>query len=308
MKLATWTQPRSPRVSWLTACRRRGVVRGPPPAHTGAVAGSTAGFSGVPAGPVKVPAAVAAVAAGRAVRAVWETDVGGLTFEVGAGSDRCFVKWAPAGSGVDLEAEAARLVWARTFTPVPRVLAVGADVGGAWMVTAALAGQSAVAPRWLADPETAVRAIGEGLRAMHDCLPVEVCPFSWMAEERLMDARRRAAEGLLDPVRWDEAHRPLGVEHALVLLAEVPAIDRLVVCHGDSCAPNTLLTDDGRWSGHVDLGLLGVADRWADLAIATWSTRWNYDPGWEDALLDAYGVSPDSDRTRYYRLLWELGP
>jgi kanamycin kinase len=80
-----------------------------------------------------------------------------------------------------------------------------------------------------------------------------------------------------------------------------------VVCHDDACAPNTLIADNGRWSGHVDLGDLGVADRWADLAVATWSTEWNYGPGWEQPLLDAYGVEPDAERTRYYRLLWELG-
>lgn len=32
---------------------------------------------------------------------------------------------------------------------------------------------------------------------------------------------------------------------------------------------------------------LGVADRWADLAVATWSTTWNYGPGWEEPVLDA---------------------
>ena len=53
---------------------------------------------------------------------------------------------------------------------------------------------------------------------------------------------------------------------------------------------------------------LGVADRWADLAIATWSTTWNYGPGWETPLLEAYGISPDPDCARHYRLLWDLGP
>ena len=85
-------------------------------------------------------------------------------------------------------------------------------------------------------------------------------------------------------------------------------MDEVVVCHGDACAPNTLITDDGRCSGHVDLGALGVADRWADLAIATWSTTWNYGPRWQVPLLDAYGIAPDAERTRYYRLLWDLGP
>jgi kanamycin kinase len=93
---------------------------------------------------------------------------------------------------------------------------------------------------------------------------------------------------------------------ALELAAAIPPVDRLVVCHGDACAPNTLLGPDGHWTGHVDLGLLGTADRWADLAVATWSTEWNYGPGWERRLLDAYGVRPDADRSRYYRLLWDL--
>jgi kanamycin kinase len=66
------------------------------------------------------------------------------------------------------------------------------------------------------------------------------------------------------------------------------------------------LTTDGRWSAHVDLGRLGTADRWADLAVATWSTEWNYGPGWDRRRLNAYGIAPDPERTRYYRLLWDL--
>jgi hypothetical protein len=55
----------------------------------------------------------------------------------------------------------------------------------------------------------------------------------------------------------------------------------------------------------------GAAGRWRGPgcpAIATWSTTWNYGPGWEDRLLAAYGIDPDPVRTRYYRLLWDLGP
>ena len=85
-----------------------------------------------------------------------------------------------------------------------------------------------------------------------------------------------------------------------------PAPDKLAVCHGDACAPSTLLAADGRWSGHVDLGLLGTADRWAGLAVAAWGAEWNYGPGWERLLLDAYGIRADPERTRYYRLLWDL--
>jgi aminoglycoside phosphotransferase len=255
-----------------------------------------------------IPPAVAVIAAGRAARLIWRNEVDGLTFDVGEGPGRCFVKWAPAGAPLDLAAEAARMTWARPFHPVPEVLGYGRDAAGEWLVTAPLAGDSAVSDRWLRQPAVAVRAIGEGLRALHEALPAASCPFSWSAAGRLADARRRAAQGRLDPDSWHEVHWRLGVPRALELAAAIPPADRLVVCHGDSCPPNTLLGPGGHWSGHVDLGELGVADRWADLAVATWATQWNWGPGWEQPLLDAYGVAADPDRTRYYRLLWTLGP
>lgn len=256
--------------------------------------------------PVAVPEVVLGLADGDEPRLAWENEVGGLTYEVGAGDGRRFVKWAPGGSGIDLTAEAARMRWARPFHPVPEVLDTGSVPGGTWLVTAALPGVRASDRRWRAEPATAVTAIGEGLRAMHDTLPVAGCPFSWSAEVRVLDARAQIAAGRMRVELWHSCHQALGVVRALELAADIPPDDQRVVCHGDACAPNTLLGTDGRWSGHVDLGLLGVADRWADIAIAAWSIEWNYGPGWERLLLDAYGIAPDPDRARYYRLLWDL--
>jgi kanamycin kinase len=264
--------------------------------------------SGPPPPGLPVPAPVAAEAGAERLRAVWANELGGATFEVGTGARRRFVKWAPAGSGIDLAAEAVRMSWAVAFTPVPRLLAQGVDDSGSWLVSSALPGEMAVTDRWKEQPRVAVTAIGEGLRAMHDALPTGRCPFSWSTAGRLREIGERAAAGMLDPSCWHPDHQGLSVETALELLAEPPPVDKLVVCHGDSCAPNTLITDDGHCSGHVDLGELGVADRWADLAVATWSTTWNYGPGWQFPLLDAYGIAPDPGRTRYYRLLWDLGP
>lgn len=237
-------------------------------------------FASAPEGDVAIPAAVARIAGDRPVLPVWENESGGLTFQLGSE----FVKWAPRASGLDLRGEAARLRWAGAYTPVPRVLAEGEDPDGAWLVTAAMPGTSAVSERWKQQPAVAVRAIGTGLRALHDALPIAGCPFDWSVEERLRRARELGGGADLPPQ---------------------PPIDRLVVCHGDPCAPNTLISDDGEWVGHVDLDQLGVADRWADLAVANWSTEWNYGPGWEDDLLRAYGIAADPVRTAYYRRLWD---
>jgi kanamycin kinase len=167
---------------------------------------------------------------------------------------------------------------------VPRVLGVGADSECAWLRTAALPGLSAVHPRWLAAPGAAVRAIGAGLRTLHDRVPARSCPFDWSVASRLAELTPGRRARLGDP----------------------PPVDRLVVCHGDACSPNTLIGDDGRCCGHVDFDCLGVADRWADLAVATLSLGWNY-PGraWDAEFFAAYGVEPDQPRIDYYRRLWQ---
>ncbi len=247
-------------------------------------------LAAVPDGPVPVPDAVAALAGDDTVEPVWRNILGGLTFRLrgadrGAGGDR-YVKWVAHGTPeLDLGAEAARLLWAARWTPVPRVLDAGSDAAGSWLMTAALPGRSAVDPVWAARPEATARELGAALRALHDALPVDDCPFSWSAAGRV--AR-------LDPSVRDR-------------VASTPGVDRLVVCHGDACVPNTLLDDDGRWTAHVDLDTLGVADRWADLAVASASLGWNFGDGYEAAFFEAYGVEPDDERIAYYRLLWDLG-
>ncbi|MGW9585232.1 phosphotransferase [Microbacterium sp. NPDC055455] len=236
----------------------------------------------IPGEDVVVPPRVRLLAGGTRTVPVWRNDYGGVTFRT---DDGRYIKHGPRNAESSFAGEAERLDWAVARIAVPRVLEVGGDDTHEWLVTTALPGLSAVDPRWVADPATAVRAVGEGLRALHDALPVADCPFDWGVAGRIANAAGRG-------IRVPDA------------LREPPPVDRLVVCHGDACCPNTLIGDDGRWVAHVDLGTLGVADRWADIAVASMSTAWNYGEGWEDALIEAYGVAPDRERLSYYRDLW----
>ena len=82
-----------------------------------------------------------------------------------------------------------------------------------------------------------------------------------------------------------------------------PELDA-VVCHGDACNPNFLLDEAGRCVGYVDLGMLGVGDRWADLAPALLSLGWNYGEGWEPAFLEGYGIEQDAEKQAFYTWVW----
>ena len=238
-------------------------------------------LAGPPAGPVAAPAAVRSIAADRPLEPVWQNQLGGITWRIGEPAE-CYVKWQPHGVvGLDLDAEAERMAWLAPHTPVPEVVDRDADGEGEWLATVAVPARSAVDDGWKANPGPAVRAIGTGLRRFHDAVPVDTCPFDWSVETRL--ARARVASP-----------------------GPAPSIDRLVVCHGDACAPNTLVDPDGRFVAHVDVGSAGVADRWADLAVASWSLGWNFGEGWDVPFFEAYGVEPDAERMEFHRRLWDV--
>ncbi len=261
--------------------------------------------AGPPAEPVVLCDTVRLLVDGRPYEVVWVNEVGGLTLRVGDGPASPYLKWVPAASGENVSGELERLAWASAYSTVPRVLDRGHDAEGSWFVTEAIDAQNAVSPQWRRDPGTAAAAIGAGLRALHDELPRDDCPFGWSAALRLAEIKSRAADGAFDEHEWSSEFAGMTLDAALSELERTPSED-LVVCHGDACAPNTLIDASGQWVAHLDLDRLGVGDRWADLAVASWSTVWNYGPGWEDTVYEAYGVAPDVEKIRYYRLLWEL--
>ena len=118
---------------------------------------------------------------------------------------------------------------------------------------------------------------------------------------------QRVKSGLVDATRdFHVEHGDLTVESALAQLVHLrPQQENLVVCHGDYCLPNVLISN-ARVSAYVDLGELGVADRWWDLAVATWSVTWNLGPGWENLFLETYGVERDAGKAAFYQLLYDL--
>ncbi len=223
----------------------------------------------------EVPGIVRELAGGRPPVLVWRNDLDGLTFRIG---DR-YLKWNPAATGIDLERERVRMEWMSARHPAPRVIDHGVAGDAQWLLTEALPGTSAVGDTWRARPAEAIAAIAHGLRAVH-AIPTDDFPPEWTAEA------------------WVGRQPPS--------LGPRPPVADPVVVHGDACAPNTLVSDDGTWTGHVDLGDLALGDRWADLAIASLSLDWNFGEGHQDELFRAYGIEPDPVRMRYYRALWQL--
>lgn len=258
--------------------------------------------------PPLIPHSVAHRHSGWAVQLAYTNGPQTATWRLSDGRSVRFVKVMTLGWEPGVEDERVRMEWAAAHLPVPRVIAHGRESNVEWLLTARLPGVAGTDERLAAEPALLVPILARGLRTFHDA-PVQDCPFSNRLPEALELVRARVAAGRVDPVvHFHAEHAHLTPNQALARLeATCPADEDLVVCHGDYCPPNVLI-EGGGVSGYVDLGGLGVADRWWDLAVATWSVTWNYGPGWEQTFLQAYGIEADPVRTAFYRLLYDLGP
>ncbi|MGW7482445.1 aminoglycoside 3'-phosphotransferase [Nonomuraea muscovyensis] len=232
--------------------------------------------------------------------AVWSDDhegMSGETLRVTAPAGVFYVKAGPVA-----RQEHDRLLWLKRWMNVPDVVAFEGDA-----LVLADAGWRSLERV----PANAGTVMGRVLRALHD-IPVDECPFDERLDLRLTRARERVAAGLVDPGDFDDDHAGMTAEQVYErLVAERPADEDLVVTHGDFTPANVLappatgLREGGAAAEPVlvDVGALGIADRYVDLAIVLRELE-----GQAAAdFLEAYGpVEPDRAKLAYYRLMDEL--
>lgn len=194
---------------------------------------------------------------------------GRATYRLDGVEETRFVKIISAEDERILMDEVVRLRWAAEWLPVPRLVEHGTDGERSWLMTLGLPGVDASRHPWCReDPDRLAATLGAALRGFHDGVPVGECPFE---------------------------------------LPLAPDDDDPVVLHGDFCLPNVLLTGDVV-TGVLDLGRLGIGDRWWDLALGSWSLTYNCGPGHEDAFFAAYGVAADHERIARHRAAYAAMP
>lgn len=205
-----------------------------------------------------------------------------------------------------LRGESKRMVWAAPYLPVPEVVALAESDEATVLLTQALPGHDATHPASRRDLPALVRALGRGLRSFHDAVGEEWCPFRFDLARALAHVEGRVATEDIEPSGFHEEHAHLSPAAALAELEAIaPADEDLVVCHGDACPPNMVL-QEGRVTGYVDLGELGAADRWWDIAVGAWSVTWNFGAELEPLFYESYGIAPDPAHVRFFRLLYDL--
>ncbi len=214
--------------------------------------------------------------------------------------DNTFLKVAQHGAREPLWELKDRLLWLEGRLSAPRVLYYGEDEEYEYLYSSRVPGIMAceVDPDsdehvFAHDMPRLVGLLAQGLHMVHS-VAMSDCPFDRRLGPRLATIRERVKQGLVSEKDYRAllALRPSGEED-------------LVFTHGDFCMPNIMI-DQQRMqiSGFIDLGMAGVADRYHDLALASWSLGYNFGPGWDGLLLQAYGISePDWHKIQFYQRL-----
>lgn len=249
-----------------------------------------------------------AIPEGYAAEAVTNGESGGRVYRLTCpGRQALFFKYGSGRVARDILDEIARLQWLQKRLPAPRVRRFGGNEACAWMLTTALGGRPA--SECLArNPESRtaiVQAMAEFLQRMHR-LPVESCPFRSDHRVRMFEARRNLEAGLVDVEDFDEQRRGWTAERVWAQLSALaPGKVDSVVTHGDYSLDN-IHVSRGRVVGVLDVGRLGVADPYQDLAIL-WSNLAEFGPALQQSLLDAYGTPrPDRRRLEFHLCLDEF--
>lgn len=222
-----------------------------------------------------------------------------------------YAKCVPAAEAAGLKAERDRVAWlSDQGIPGPRVLDWQSGGAGACLVTSAVPGIPAdqVSAQ---DLRVAWDRIADAVRRLHE-VPVAQCPFRRDLDAVVAVARDVVAREAVKPEFLPvDQQRTRAAELLDRLTRQVPrrreqeAADT-VVCHGDLCLPNIILDPQTLdVSGFIDLGRLGSADRYADLALLLANAR----ETWTDeqraraadaAFAEQYGITLDDDRLRFY--------
>ncbi|TDD27188.1 aminoglycoside 3'-phosphotransferase [Kribbella turkmenica] len=219
--------------------------------------------------------------------------------------DGVFAKCCSTDGVRDLRGERDRAEWlAGTGLPAATVVDWLESSDGACLITSAVPGVAGtdLPP---AVHTRAMQSLGRTLRDLHS-LPD--CPFDRPLASVIGTAEDVVRRGAVNPQFLTDEWRLLEPAELLAqVVAERPYVEtgaELAVCHGDACLPNVFFDPESlAVTGLIDVGRLGIADPYSDLALITIQLHdeWSADP---EPFLRAYGVpEPDRRRLEFYRLL-----
>lgn len=207
--------------------------------------------------------------------------------------------------------------WLKNKVSVPEIICNITENGKNYLLMSKINGKMSCDDEFLKKPKQLVFVLSDAIKTLWN-VDISDCPIENDLSTALKTAEYRVEHGLVDVEDAEpETFGKGGFKDPQELLGWLydnrPEED-FVLSHGDFCLPNVFINDD-KFSGFVDIGRMGVADRYQDIALCYRSLKHNFSGKFggksyggfdEKMFFDALGIEPDFDKIRYYILLDEL--
>ena len=217
----------------------------------------------------------------------------------------------------ETKSEREMLKWLEGKLPVPKILGEFCNGDMSYLLMSRIPGKMTCDAEYMENPKGLVSVLAEGLKRLWE-VDVTDCPEVWDLDRKLAQAKEAVEKGEVDVEDAEpETFGTNGFKDPQELwqwLNENRPQEDMVLSHGDFCLPNVFV-QDGKLSGYIDLGRMGVADKWQDIAICYRSLKHNFYGKYAtkvykdfnpDILFEALGIEPDWEKLHYYILLDEL--
>lgn len=218
-----------------------------------------------------------------------------------------YLKYGKDTVADDITDEMVRLNWLAAHMPLPTIVHFIRTSNEAWLLTTAMPGKTAYQMlEAYPDARTdVVDALAKFLRRLH-AIPVSDCPFNSDHIFRLTLARERISAGQVNVDDFDEERQGWTVEQVWKNMHTLlPLSPESVVSHGDFSLDNIIIYE-GEVIGCIDVGRVGVADRYQDLAIL-WNCLGEFAPSLQERLFQQYGITnPDWKKLQFHLMLDEF--
>lgn len=198
------------------------------------------------------------------------------------------------------------LKWLDGKLSVPRVFMYEVTDNTEYLITESMSGEMICSEKNLKRPDVALKYLKDALERLY-LVDIGTCPFDVSLKYKLSLVEKNVIEGLIkDEDLKPETLKKFGSTYNLLKYLQENRFDEdLCFSHGDTSLPNVFVNDTG-FTGFIDVGECGVADKWFDLAICEKSIKRNFGEEYINKFYETLGIIPDRKKLDYYLLMMEL--
>ena len=198
------------------------------------------------------------------------------------------------------------LIWLDGKLSVPEIVLFDNETENEFLITKAISGEMVCSEKYLNNPTLALEIIKQAFDNIYS-VDISDCPFNVSNKYKLSLIKNNVEKGLIknEDLKSETLERFGNVEGLLNYLINNQFEEELCFSHGDTSLPNIFSSND-KFSGFIDVGECGIADKWFDLAICEKSIRRNFGEKYISEFYKKLNIVPDRNKIDYYLLMMEL--